>query len=264
MHILISNDDGVKAQGINFLRSELSKEYNTTTIAPNTERSGCGHGLTLGAPIRVDQVSENVFSCSGYPADCVLVGIGHILKDQRPDLIVSGINHGANLGQDRFYSGTMAAAREAAFRGIPAIGLSLVTKGLRDVEHFETVCYYISKLLEMGIHKHIPPMCVLNINAPNIPLEEVAGLKVTNSGFQQYSEEVIERVDARNKKYYWIGGTYDGHKDIQGSDGNAVEDKYISVTIDDLASNSIGEDPQRIELLTKLKVEIEKLNEIKN
>ena len=170
MHLLISNDDGVQAQGINFLKDELAKNYKVTTIAPDSERSGCGHGLTLGAPIRVKSVGEDVFSCSGYPADCILVGVGHILKDKRPDLIISGINHGANLGQDRFYSGTMAAAREAVFRGIPAIGLSLVTKSIKDVEHFETVCFYISKLLELKIHEVIPTMCALNINVPNMML----------------------------------------------------------------------------------------------
>ena len=137
MKILISNDDGVHADGIHFLNEELKKSFNTLVIAPHRERSSCGHGISLGEPLRVEKVKDSVFNCSGLPADCVLVGVGQLMKDDLPDIVISGINHGANLGQDRFYSGTIAAAREGAFRGFPSIAISLVTQSIKDVEHFE-------------------------------------------------------------------------------------------------------------------------------
>jgi 5'-nucleotidase len=239
MRILISNDDGVRANGIKFLREELSKNNDVITIAPNRERSSCGHGITLGEPIRVNELSENVYSCSGYPADCILVGIGHICKDDKPDLIVSGINHGANLGQDRYYSGTIAAAREGAFRGIPAIAISLVTQSLKDVEHFEVASKFVAQLVDKNIHKLIPSMCVLNINVPNLPWEKIAGVKVTNTGFQKYSEEVVEREDTRGRNYYWVGGTYRGYEEIPGSDCYEVYNGYISVNLQNLEGKSV-------------------------
>lgn len=239
MHILISNDDGIHANGINFLKEELSKDFQVTTIAPNKERSSCGHGITLGEPIRAEQVDKNTYTCTGFPADCVLIGLGHILKDNRPDLIVSGINHGANLGQDRYYSGTIAAAREGAFRGVPSIAVSLVTKNIKDVEHFDIASEFISDLVKKDIHKLIPKMSVLNVNIPNLPWEKIAGVKMTNTGFQKYSEEVVERVDTRGRNYYWVGGTYRGHEEVPGSDCYEVYNGYISVNLQSLEGKTI-------------------------
>lgn len=252
MKILISNDDGVRAQGINVLSEELKNGNETIIIAPNKERSSCGHGITLGEPIRVNELENGVFECSGFPADCVLVGIGQILKDSKPDLIVSGINHGANLGQDRFYSGTIAAAREGAFRGIPSIAVSLVTKGIKDIEHFEVAAKFVKKLIDAGIDKLIPEMCVLNINVPNVPPEEIAGIKTTFAGFQEYSEEVIERIDTRGKKYYWVGGTFRGHKELDGSDGTAVDKNFISLNLQDLGGKTYSNLTPLTEFLNKL------------
>lgn len=235
MKILTSNDDGVRAQGNIALREELAKNHSVITIAPNRERSSCGHGITLGEPIRLKQLEESVYSCSGFPADCVLVGLGHLLReDKRPDLVVSGINIGANLGQDRFYSGTVAAAREAAFRGVPAIAVSLVVQRMSDVPHFEVAANFISKLASKEIHRHIPPMSLLNINVPNLDQSRIKGVKIVTSGYQIYSEEVVERQDIRGKSYYWVGGIYQGHQDLEGSDCNAVADGYISVHLQDL------------------------------
>ena len=126
MNILICNDDGVYATGIKKLRDSLKEIANVTVVAPLEERSTTGHTLTLDHPLRIVEIEENVFGCSGYPADCSLLGVAEIMKYQKPDLVVSGINRGANLGQDIFYSGTVAAAREAAFRDIKAIGVSSV------------------------------------------------------------------------------------------------------------------------------------------
>lgn len=235
MKILTSNDDGVLAKGNIVLREELAKTCNVVTIAPDKERSSCGHGITLGEPIRLNKLKDSVYSCSGFPADCILVGLGHLLKDkERPDLVVSGINIGANLGQDRFYSGTIAAAREASFRGVPAIAASLVVKEIRDQFHYDVAARFIAKLISKDIHKIIPPMALLNINVPNIPEKQIKGVKISTTGYQIYSEEVVERQDIRGKSYYWVGGIYQGHQDIPNSDCNAVAEDYISVQLQDL------------------------------
>ncbi|MEE2670274.1 MAG: 5'/3'-nucleotidase SurE [Bdellovibrionota bacterium] len=247
MKILMSNDDGYHALGINTLFDTLEESYQVTMVAPNQERSSCGHGITLGEPVRIVQHHENVFACSGFPADCVLIGIGHLFQDKRPDLVVSGINHGANLGQDRFYSGTMAAAREAAFRGVPSIAVSLVTLSGDKDEHFKTAADFVKKCIDKGIKELIPPMCMVNINSPNLPSEKISGVKLTKVGFQQYSEEVVERVDTRGRNYYWVGGTYGGHKDIPGSDCNAVFDGFMSVTLLFLTDNYDQEAVNKLE-----------------
>ncbi len=239
MKLLLSNDDGVMAAGIDFLNVELMQEFDTTVIAPDQERSSCGHGITLGDPIRVKEIKKDIYQCSGYPADCILVGIGNILLENKPDLVVSGINHGANLGQDRYYSGTIAAAREAAFRGVPSIAVSLATKNLKDIQHFETAAKFVRKIISKGILKHIPQDCLININVPNLPEGKIVGVKLASSGFQQYSEEVIERTDARGRNYYWVGGTYQGSKDIPGSDCNIVNEGHISVELQNLTGDGI-------------------------
>lgn len=251
MKILVSNDDGFQASGINFLREALIKDYDVTVIAPHTERSSCGHGITLGEPIRVKQERENVYSCSGYPADCVLVGVGKICKENYPDLVVSGINHGANLGQDRYYSGTIAAAREAAFRGIPSIAVSLVTRSLKDVEHFDFAANYVRDLIKKGVKEHIPKMCLLNINVPNIPEEDITGVEVTFAGYQQYTEEVVERTDTRGRSYFWVGGTYQGPRDIPGSDGNAISAGKISVELQSLDHRIVEASQELMELIKR-------------
>ena len=240
MKILISNDDGIRATGIKFLREELSKKNKVITIAPNQERSSCGHGITLGDPIRVEKLGDDIYSCTGYPADCILIGVGNICKDDKPDLVVSGINHGANLGQDRYYSGTIAAAREAAFRGIPSIAVSLVTQNLKDLEHFETASEFISSLVDQNIQDLIPRNSLLNVNVPNLPLAEIKGVRYTSLGFQNYSEEVIERIDGRGKTYYWVGGTYRGYEQIEGSDCVEVYNGFISISLQCLAGKEVN------------------------
>ena len=255
MKILLSNDDGFKADGINFLKKELEKEHHITLIAPDRERSSCGHGITLGEPLRIEKLETNIYSCSGYPADCILIGIGNILKEDRPDIVITGINHGANLGTDRYYSGTLAAAREAAFRGIPSIATSLVTKDSRGTEHFEVGAEFVQRLLKLNIQLYIPKMSVLNINFPNLPAAKIVGVKYTTLGVQKYSEEVIEREDGRGKSYYWVGGTYQGYDDIPGSDCNEVNNGFITLNLQDLSGGSIDHS----ESIEKLKAIINEL-----
>lgn len=232
MNILISNDDGIYAPGIRALYDVLKNVADVTVIAPLEERSTTGHSLHLNSVLRLEKIEENLYGCSGFPADCVLMGIGHLMKKKRPHLVISGINRGANLGQDLYYSGTIAAAREATFHGIPsiAVSLNLSFNNLEEKPYYETAANIILKLVQEQIHTSIPELTVLNVNVPNIPYSELQGIKLTKIGFRKYSDEISERVDCRNRKYFWIAGTYGGHREYGGTDCEAVEQNYVSMT----------------------------------
>lgn len=236
--VLISNDDGVHAPGIQTLFLEMKKKWDVTVVAPLEEKSTTGHSLSLDRPLRVREISPQVFGCSGFPADCVLVGLGHLCKTSRPDLVVSGINRGANLAQDLYYSGTIAAAREAAFHDLPAIAVSLVCSFLDTHEektmHFASAARYTAKLIELGIHKLIPRRTVLNINVPDLPWEKIRSAELTTLGFRHYSEDIEVRIDTRGRKYYWVAGHYNGHEETQGTDCAAITGQKIAVNVLDL------------------------------
>lgn len=230
MKLLLSNDDGVNAPGIRELYKELSSDFTTTMIAPLEERSTTGHSLSLDKPLRLERLEDNIYGCSGFPADCVLVGIGHLLKDARPDVVISGINRGANLGQDLYYSGTIAAAREAAFHNVPSLAVSLVLESIALPHHYKTAATFIKWCLELELHRYCPPMTLININVPNRELSEIKGCKLTEIGFRSYSEEVHARLDARGREYFWIAGIYEGFNENPASDCHAVNEGYISIT----------------------------------
>ena len=158
------------------------------------------------------------------------MGLGHVLKNNRPDVVVSGINRGANLGQDLYYSGTVAAAREAAFHSVPAIAVSLVFNDLIHEHKYKTAATFIKWCLELDLHKTISPMTLININVPNLELSEIKGCKVTETGFRRYSEEVHARIDARGRDYYWIAGHYEGYATNANSDCHAVHEGFISIS----------------------------------
>jgi 5'-nucleotidase len=230
MKILLANDDGVMAPGIRILFKELNLSNETTIIAPLEEKSTTGHSLSLDKPLRLEQIEKNIYGCSGYPGDCVLIGLGHLLKDNRPDLVVSGINRGANLGQDLYYSGTIAAAREAAFHRVPSMAVSLVFNAVNEEHRYEVAATFVNWCVEAGLHTHCPPYTLININVPNLPMAEIKGCKLTEIGFRKYSEEIHARIDARNREYFWIAGHYEGFNDHPGSDCQAVKDGYVAVT----------------------------------
>lgn len=237
MKILLANDDGVYAPGLKALKNSLEKsDHEIITVAPLEERSTTGHTLTLDSTLRVEQIDENTYGCSGYPADCTLFGIGHVLKDARPDVVISGINRGANLAQDIYYSGTVAAAREAAFHGIPSIAISTVLNlsQVPDVIHFETAGNYLAKLISPELIKNIDPLTMLNFNVPNLNTSELEGLKVTKLGRRLYSEKIDERVDFRGRNYYWLVGEFNGNEQTEGTDCYACDRGYVSVTPLDL------------------------------
>lgn len=230
MRILLSNDDGVTAPGIRSLYSELSQHFEAIIIAPLEERSTTGHSLSLDKPLRLEKLEENIYGCSGYPGDCILMGLGHILKDNRPDVVVSGINRGANLGQDLYYSGTVAAAREAAFHQVPSLAVSLVFDTVTEAHLYNVAAKIIKYCLDEGLHKLCPPFTLININVPNKKLEEIKGCRLTEVGFRRYSEEIHARIDTRNRNYFWIAGHYKGFEKNPDSDCQAIEDGFVAIT----------------------------------
>jgi len=230
MKILISNDDGVHAEGINILFEVLSTVADVIIVAPSVERSATGQTLTLDQPLRIDQLSDRIYQTSGFPADCTLMGINHILNE-RPDLVISGINHGANLGQDIYYSGTVAAARQAVFQGIPAIAISTVLDSKDTAIHFNTAANFVRKLVMAGAYKWVNEDEMLNINVPNLPEEEIEGVELSKLGKRIYTEEIENRLDSRGKEYFWIGGKLVGNQGGPGTDGHAIENRKISINI---------------------------------
>ena len=259
MKILTSNDDGVEAKGNIVLREQLAKTYDVYTIAPDTERSSCGHRISLDRPLRYQKVDEKVYSCSGFPADCMLLGLSGVLEDiPGPELVVSGINIGANLGQDRYYSGTIAAAREATFRGTKAMACSLVIGDYRAPKHFETAAQVVHELINLGVYKLIPDRHLLNINVPNLTLGQLSGVDLTSGGFQKYSQEVIKRKDARGKEYFWVGGIHEGHEDIEGSDCNSVELGKVAVELQNVTGNNNTLDPDILHEIKDLLKDLER------
>jgi 5'-nucleotidase len=240
LKILVSNDDSVHAPGIHLLAKELRKLGQVYVVAPLEEKSTTGHSLTIHKPLRIldlGHLGKNVFGVSGSPADCVYLGIREVLGGKMPDLVVSGINRGANLGQDVYYSGTVSAAREACILGIPSIAVSLDVEFARALPekslHYATAAKLTVQLIRK-LMKHselqVPHHTLLNFNVPDLPLKEVRGIHLARQGFRYYTGSVLRRVDHRGKDYYWLGGTYEGFREDQGSDCHTVADGYASLT----------------------------------
>jgi 5'-nucleotidase len=233
MRILLSNDDGVHALGIRVLYKELKKVANVSVVAPLTEKSTTGHSLTIHKPLRLIPFEKDFYGVSGSPADSVYIGMREVFK-AKPDLVVSGINRGANLGQDVFYSGTVSAAREGAIMGIPAIAVSLAVDFSKRQEeselHYETAAKWAVKLIKQLELKRVPRHTLFNLNVPDAPMGKVKNLEWTRQGFRFYSGSVVKRVDHRGKPYFWVGGEYKGFKNDVGTDCYAVASGHASVS----------------------------------
>lgn len=238
MRVLVSNDDGVMALGIRTLANTLAAAgHEVTVVCPDRERSATGHGLTLHHPIRAERV-ESVFdpaicawACSGTPADCVKLAIWALL-DETPDFVVSGINHGANLGTDVLYSGTVSAAMEGTIAGIPSIAISLI----RSTADFQPAANFAVTLLDQ-LKQALPAAPILlNVNVPIVPVAEMRGAIVTRQGLRRYVEVFERRLDPRGKTYYWLTGEVldDLAQPDDGSqmptDVEAIGDNYITIT----------------------------------
>jgi 5'-nucleotidase len=229
MRVLVTNDDGVRSPGIRMLAESLAEVAEVWVVAPDRERSAASHSLSLHRPVRITKVDERVYATDGTPADCVYLAVNHLLKDHPPDLVASGINHGANLADDITYSGTVAAALEATMLGIPAVAFSLCVRGRGHKELLPPAGRFAKSLVAGLAKKTLAPGILLNVNVP--PDSDGVTYRVTFQGKRSYGAGVIEREDPRGRKYYWIGGDELAHENLPGSDANAVLDEHIiSVT----------------------------------
>jgi 5'-nucleotidase len=239
MKLLISNDDGVNALGIRTLANTLAEAgYSVTVVCPDRERSATGHGLTLHDPIRAEK-KENLFhptidvwACSGTPSDCVKLAIWSIL-DEPPDLVLSGINHGSNLGTDVLYSGTVSAAMEGVIEGYPSIAFSLTSFTSKD---FQPAANFARLLVDQAKQSPLPASTLLNVNVPAIAQSEIQGAIVTRQGVRRYTEVFDKRIDPRGKVYYWLSGELVEEIDDPDvptdypTDVQAIRDHYITIT----------------------------------
>ena len=235
MRILISNDDGIESPGLHALARALATNAEVTVVAPHRERSTAGHSLTLHKPLRIFSHGNQVYSTSGTPADCIYLGIREVLKGP-PDIIVSGINRGANLGTDVHYSGTVAAAREGALMNIPSYAISVVDlhQTLPDYPQeeirFDMAAELAREIIESTAHVNFPAHTLLNVNIPNMDRDRIRGTQVTRQGFRFYANEVTRRRDPRDKDYYWIGGHYLRFEGGDSSDCHAINEGFVTVT----------------------------------
>lgn len=236
LHILITNDDGIYAEGIKYLSQELAIDksiYRLSVIAPDRERSAVGHAITMHKPLRVEPVTfmDNPeltgWSVNGTPSDCVKLAVEAIL-DEKPDLVISGINRGSNLGTDVLYSGTVSAAVEGLIMDIPSIAVSLTGKG--DREDYLYSARFICQLIPVLVESAIKPSTLINVNVP-VDTKSVNGVRVTSLGSRRYCNTFEKRIDPRGSYYYWMAGELvDDDPEEEDSDTKAIRDNYISVT----------------------------------
>ena len=228
--ILVANDDGIHAPGLKSMERiarALAKEV--WVVAPETEQSASGHSLTLTAPLRIRKVSARKFAVSGTPTDCVLLGVNHILKGNPPDLVLSGINAGGNLGEDITYSGTVAAAIEATLIGIPAMALSQVRKNGVSVP-WSTAEHHAAGVIKKLAAAGWPRGVLINVNFPNVPHDRVEGIEIARQGRRKIGGRLNEGIDPRGHPYVWIGAERDEDPSFRGSDLEAVHAGRIAIT----------------------------------
>ncbi|HER24014.1 MAG TPA: 5'/3'-nucleotidase SurE [Candidatus Atribacteria bacterium] len=231
MKILLTNDDGIYSEGIQILKKQLDKIAEVTVIAPDRERSTIGHAMTLRKPLKMRKVKINGdfwgYSLDGTPADCVIIGILEIMKTERIDLIVSGINCGPNLGDDIFYSGTVSAAVEGAMRNVPSLAVSIA--GFEDFK-FKSAALFTKKIASKLMKNILPANLVLNVNFPNIDYEEIKGVEITRHGKRVYQDEVKIIHDPQGTTHYWLGGELPEGNIEPDTDFEAISKNEISIT----------------------------------
>ncbi|MFD3001777.1 5'/3'-nucleotidase SurE [Pontibacter toksunensis] len=245
--ILVSNDDGITAPGIRTLVKVAMKVGNVVVVAPDSPQSGMGHAITIGNTLRLDKsiafedLDVEAYECSGTPADCVKLAKHHVLKDRKPDLVVSGINHGSNSSISVLYSGTMSAAIEAAIEGMPSIGFSLCDYGHEaDFSHTEE---FAERIIRQALEHKIPDNTALNVNFPKKSEEKIRGIKVCRQAHAKWQEEFDERLDPRNRRYFWMTGSFVNFDKGEDTDEWALVNNYISIVpcqFDMTAHHAIG------------------------
>jgi 5'-nucleotidase len=224
--ILVTNDDGVHSPGIIALYRTMKAFGEVFMVAPDRERSAASHSLTMHRPLKVSRLRNNVYSINGTPTDCVTLGINKVLPE-KPGLVVSGINRGANLGDDITYSGTVSAAIEGTIFGIPSIALSLIND---KQYHYDTASFFASQIVPLVLEQLLPDDTLLNINIPNLPKNEIRGVKITRQGKRVYDNSIQETYDPWGDKHYWIGGGKPSWESGEDTDIDAVKADYVSVT----------------------------------
>jgi len=229
--ILITNDDGITAPGIRSLISVMNELGDVWVVAPDKGQSGMGHAITVNSTLHVDEVNidngpQKEFSCSGTPADCVKLAISELLP-KKPDLCVSGINHGSNSAINVIYSGTMSAAIEAGMEGVPSIGFSLLDFSL-DAD-FEPSKSYIKSIAEKVLNEGVPNGVILNVNIPNLAKDKIQGVKICRQAKATWEEEFDRRVDPRGRTYFWLTGKFVNLDKGEDTDEWALENGYVSV-----------------------------------
>ena len=236
MNILISNDDGLMANGITALTMALAEEHDVYVVAPDRERSAAGHSLTLHTPLRVEELepkfgAKRNWVTTGTPGDCVKIAVSAILADdEKPDFIISGINHGPNLGSDILYSGTVSCAIEGAMLGYPAIATSLCSTSC-EPEDFVSAAHFMAKFMNVLKDISFPEKSILNINFPALELADIAGVKITELGSKMFTNEYEKRTDPRGKVYYWLAGELIGSEALHPNcDIEAIRESMISIT----------------------------------
>jgi len=222
--ILVTNDDGIFSEGISALAKALAAVGEVTVVAPASEQSAAAHSLTLSRPLRIRQIDERHYSIDGTPTDCVTLALTKILGERLPEIVVSGINYGANLGDDVTYSGTVAGALEASVFNLPGIAVSLATRSDFDFTH---AAAFAAELTRKVLSEGLPEGTILNVN---VPPGEIRGSRLTHQGIKIARTAIIEGVDPRRRPYYWIGEQETSWKKDEGSDYAAIEQGLISIT----------------------------------
>ncbi len=230
--ILVTNDDGITAPGIRALVDVAMELGDVVVVAPDSPQSGMGHAITISDPIRLhpnDRVFEGLesYECSGTPVDCVKLAKHVVLKDRKPDICLSGINHGSNASINIIYSGTLSAAMEASLEGIPSIGFSLLDYSYEA--NFEACKPYVRELIEWVLKHGLDEGSLLNVNIPALPYDELKGLRVCRQADARWKEEFTEAQDPRGQKYYWLTGRFSNDDKADDTDIWALENNYISV-----------------------------------
>ncbi|MBS0345177.1 MAG: 5'/3'-nucleotidase SurE [Proteobacteria bacterium] len=226
MRILLSNDDGYFAPGLHALAAALSEVGKVTVVAPERDRSGASNSLTLDRPLSLRKAASGFHYVNGTPTDCVHLAVTGML-DELPDMVVSGINHGANMGDDTIYSGTVAAATEGFLLGVPSIAISLVAKGASD---FSGAARVARELVERFQQESIGVPTLLNVNVPDLPYAQIKGVQVTRLGKRHKAEPTVKSVTPRNETVYWVGAVGAAQDAGEGTDFHAVANGYVSVT----------------------------------
>ncbi len=227
MNIMVTNDDGIHAAGIRALAEAMSSLGSVTVVAPDRERSAASHSLTLHSPLRIFELHKGWYAVDGTPTDCVNMGI-HNMLPITPDLVVSGINHGANLGDAVTYSGTVAAAMEANLMGIPAIAFSLAT--LASSDHYADAALMAVQVARQVIAHGLPADTFLNVNIPDCPRDKMLPPMITRQGKRTYKGSIVDKTDPRGRKYFWVGSEETHHNDEPGTDFHAINRRHVSIT----------------------------------